>query len=371
MPAVSPPPVLAGATAECSLAPSPVVCEELLGDGRGSGVSEMDMLGLDQVGEIQNEVNQKGVLEGKGVDESDGKVVETVEEGKESEMVQVKEPALIIGVGGKKMSWASLFTFDDGTGEDLTMEYSFPRLPPRCGECSRWGHVVKNCPRSKQSTEEAAQNGGKPTASAVQTVQVEADTGKPTIQPATIGSDTQEIEISKPESIELYKEEEEKVDEGWSTPTRLSRSPGKPKDLQYESDKGEEGEILDMGDLKESNILLETVKMSEMSASQVNRSDGLMRLQHQVVSGTESFGQRPSLPRDAKTTRKVLGKPQSSRDTTSTTLKSSTSLKKNGIGSGFNQSRSGAVFSRVPILSTLFFGGLASGRTSGVAGFSV
>lgn len=39
-------------------------------------------------------------------------------------------------------SLPSSFTFDSGQGENITVGYSFPRLPPRCGEFSQWSHVT-------------------------------------------------------------------------------------------------------------------------------------------------------------------------------------------------------------------------------------
>lgn len=35
--------------------------------------------------------------------------------------------------------------FEDSNGEPVTVQVSYPWLPPRCNLCSKWGHLVKDC----------------------------------------------------------------------------------------------------------------------------------------------------------------------------------------------------------------------------------
>lgn len=48
-------------------------------------------------------------------------------------------------------SLPSTFRFKLNQTEDVTMEFSYPWLPPRCSRCEKWGHLEDVCVTKKRS----------------------------------------------------------------------------------------------------------------------------------------------------------------------------------------------------------------------------
>lgn len=43
------------------------------------------------------------------------------------------------------------FQFKSEKGVDAIVEYEYPWLPPRCGTCFKWGHLLEDCIANKGS----------------------------------------------------------------------------------------------------------------------------------------------------------------------------------------------------------------------------
>lgn len=152
------------------------------------------------------------------------------------------------------------FTFDSGKGGNITVENSFPRLAPGCGECSKW-RLATGCARAKQITTAPVQE---------REENIRARTSSPGVSVVDIiTEETKNVAAPMIPTTKIMEKagEENDVDlkttgnseGGWSTPTRFIRSPRKSIVSQYENisllqekkfdclqEKGEDGEILEI-----------------------------------------------------------------------------------------------------------------------------
>ena len=214
------------------------------------------------------------------------------------------------------------FAFKSEKGGDTTVEFVYPWLPPRCTDCSKWGHLNSDCVKGKVSVTVHPE---------IEVVQ--ADEGITETPEDRSDGNMRQVLVTKETGLQASTKgmvkttvglNEEEVEEGelkWHTPTKVGRSPIQVKGLRYGevsimantfsclSDKGEQGESIVMVEeiaagLGDTGIIQETKNAADESKSGGMNLDTEKNTQTNDMKGAVEI--RQSLPRASKDSHKYL-----------------------------------------------------------------
>lgn len=90
-------------------------------------------------------------------------------------------------------------------GEDVLVEYSYPRLPKKCVKCEKWGHNGKICPMGQEEMLEKQKE--------VEDGEIREDDGE-TTRVVTTGEKVQEGNLNEEENLDITDEVEEVIEQG-------------------------------------------------------------------------------------------------------------------------------------------------------------
>ncbi|KAL0884757.1 hypothetical protein Bca101_008738 [Brassica carinata] len=191
-------------------------------------------------------------------------------------------------------------------GKDTLIEFTYSRLPAKCTNCRKWGHLTTACKKevvqSAESTQEhsGASNNDETLENKKQRVDHSSATFSETVtlgKNVTVNSETETT--ANAETVEVVVQMENE----WSTPTKVGRSPEKKSELEGHvsilskspfavlASEEEEGEILVREEEEHEN--LEVVQLREATREKVQGKDA-------------GITTRQSLPRLSKDNHKLL-----------------------------------------------------------------
>ncbi|KAG7593824.1 Zinc finger CCHC-type [Arabidopsis thaliana x Arabidopsis arenosa] len=171
------------------------------------------------------------------------------------------------------------FSFKSDKGGDTIVEFVYPWLPPRCTECSKWGHLNKDCTSQKRI--EQIVDITKTVSTRSEKIGTDITELKPVESAVVVispGTSQTQLKEGNSTSTEENKTEESQAE--WTTPTKFTRSPEKSKELRYGevsimtnsfsclSDKGEKGEDIDTkagADSEQEATVVEPTKLITVS----------------------------------------------------------------------------------------------------------
>ena len=140
------------------------------------------------------------------------------------------------------------FSFKSEKGGDTVVEFVYPWLPPRCTECSKWGHLSPDCKSVKKKKGDESR-----IVSGLEMTEEPSDkTENKEKGESSMDHKSETKVVEEPDRIQDGEEP------GWLTPSKTGKSPKQSKELKYGevsimsntfsclSDKGEKGEEIEI-----------------------------------------------------------------------------------------------------------------------------
>ncbi|GKA76547.1 putative non-LTR retroelement reverse transcriptase, partial [Tanacetum coccineum] len=165
------------------------------------------------------------------------------------------------------------YNFDTEEGENVLVTFEYPWLPPRCHQCSNWGHNIDDCLKKKEVASGSPTKSPKKVGDASNiTVEKSSQVEKPVLDEVEQGNIVSPVQVNsgskeKEETIDPKKVVDVDQEEGWSTPPHSMNSPRKvTKDSKYGdvrieascfsalNGKGENGEDMDAENMEEGEV---------------------------------------------------------------------------------------------------------------------
>ena len=201
------------------------------------------------------------------------------------------------------------FCFKSDKGGDTIVEFVYPWLPPRCIECSKWGHLKSDCKSKKK------EQGVEEKKTLVDNVVLLDEQSTQTQEKCDKNSNVLKTESSRTKEVMDQEETMNEGDRGWSTPIKVVRSPVKSTELRYGevsimsnsfsclSDKGEVEEAENL-EAEENN----QVEQKEDEKELVTEGSHPMQEEEGKNKDTKEVGVtlRQSIPRVSKDNHKVV-----------------------------------------------------------------
>ncbi|GJR64571.1 hypothetical protein Tco_0010636 [Tanacetum coccineum] len=125
-------------------------------------------------------------------------------------------------------------------GGNVLVTFEYPWLPPRCHQCSKWGHNIDDCLKKREVTSVSPTKSPKKVADASKTiVEKSSQVTKPVLDEVEQGNNDFQVQVNsgskeKDQTIDPKKGVDGDQEEGWNTPPNSMKSPRKvTKSLKY------------------------------------------------------------------------------------------------------------------------------------------
>ena len=190
-------------------------------------------------------------------------------------------------------------------GKDTLIDFTYPWLPTKCPTCGKWGHSEKTCSKQKEKEKEEVRTGEEsvPKQSEQNNSMVLEDGENQELQKSQTENSE---ELQNVEVMEVsISNEREKVDdqiETWSTPVKVSRTPEKAKEREFDQDSilsSSRFAVLSSEVDEEEGKIPQHENITDEAPPQVP----IKKKQEELVKATVT---RPSLPRISKDNHRIL-----------------------------------------------------------------
>lgn len=190
-------------------------------------------------------------------------------------------------------------------GKDTLIDFSYPWLPTKCSTCGKWGHSEKVCSKQKE-VEEVRTDVEAVAKQSEENISTGSDSGgNKEIQTtdAHIENDSGEKQsvATMEDNISTEMEKEENKEDNWTTPVKVSRTPEKVNEREFDQDSIlSSSRFAVLSAEEEGEIPLEEITTNTVEAPPQ------IPIQKKQEEPIKAMPTRPSLPRTSKDNHRLV-----------------------------------------------------------------